>query len=86
MSIGGKTFLDNKELHHEVFGPISLIIKCDNVDELLQVATSIEGQLTATIMDEEPELLEYTAVIDVLQRCAGCLLFNGVPVEWQCWI
>lgn len=79
MSVDGKTFLDNKELHHEVFGPISLIIKCDNVDELLQVAKSIEGQLTATIMAEEPELLEYTAVIDVLQRCAGRLLFNGVP-------
>ena len=49
----GQTFLNNPLLHQEVFGPYSLIIRCKDMKEMLQVANHLEGQLTATLMATE---------------------------------
>jgi 2,5-dioxopentanoate dehydrogenase len=78
-AVDAKTFLTNQELHCEVFGPFSLVVKCADAEELLQVVTSLEGQLTASVMAEETEFPEYATVIDTLQSRVGRILFNGVP-------
>ncbi len=78
-TVDGKTFLANQELHREVFGPFSLVVRCSDMEELLQVASSLEGQLTASVMAEESDFSEYVAVIDALQRRVGRILYNGVP-------
>ncbi|MCP4750982.1 MAG: aldehyde dehydrogenase (NADP(+)) [Proteobacteria bacterium] len=77
--VDGKTFLANQELHQEVFGPFSLVVKCSDAEELLQVASSLEGQLTASVIAEESDFSEYSAVIDTLQGRVGRILYNGVP-------
>lgn len=78
-STSGQNFLSNPKLHEEIFGPYSLIVKCEDEDELRDVVKSLEGQLTATIISEEDELKKYSPVINLLSEKVGRLIYNGVP-------
>ena len=69
----------NAILSEEIFGPTTLIVTYENDEQLLELAHSLEGQLTATIHASEKELAEHQELLDVLQTKAGRLLFNGFP-------
>ena len=45
----GSAFQVDHSLRDEVFGPASLVVACQNMDELLAVLEGLEGQLTATL-------------------------------------
>ncbi|MGK0413237.1 MAG: alpha-ketoglutaric semialdehyde dehydrogenase [Polaribacter sp.] len=79
VSVDGKTFLENATLHLEVFGPFSMVVQCEDTDELEQVIASLEGQLTGTVISDENEVSNYQAVIAALQNRVGRIIFNGVP-------
>lgn len=79
VTVSGTTFLKNPTLHKEVFGPFSLLVKCKDQEELLQVASALEGQLTATLMAAEGELEEYPELVDNLREKVGRIIFNGMP-------
>ena len=51
-TVEGDTFLNNPILHHEVFGPFSLVVQCKNVEQLESIITNLEGQLTGTIISD----------------------------------
>ncbi len=78
-SATAEAFLNNPVLHHEVFGPYSLIIRCRNESEMQQVVRSLEGQLTATIMATEEDVHEHQQIVDDIQNLCGRFVFNGVP-------
>jgi 2,5-dioxopentanoate dehydrogenase len=78
-SVSGDEFLKNTTLHQEVFGPYSLIVKCKDLQEIKTVIEHLEGQLTATFMATEAELLESSSLVEALRQKCGRLLFNGVP-------
>ncbi len=78
-SVSGDVFLQNTTLHQEVFGPYSLIVKCKNLAQIEEIITHLEGQLTATFMATETELLKNKEMVDSLRQKVGRLLFNGVP-------
>jgi NADP-dependent aldehyde dehydrogenase len=78
-SSDGRTFLENPVLSQEVFGPSTLIIRARNQDELMRIAEAMEGHLTASVHGSEQELQEHAALVDVLQRKAGRVIFNGFP-------
>ena len=73
------TFLTDPELAHEVFGPAALIITYTHRSQLMEVARSLEGQLTATVHATENELSEYRELLFALEERAGRLIFNGFP-------
>ena len=73
------TFLQNPLLQSEVFGPYSLLVKCRDAADMLQVAKSIEGQLTTTLMATEEDLLDFPALSETLQYNCGRFIWNGVP-------
>lgn len=77
--VSGADFLNNPNLHEEVFGPFSLVVKCADKEQLQQVIRSARGQLTSTIMAEPDELTEYKDIIKEASNVAGRVLFNGVP-------
>lgn len=79
LQVDAARFLEDRELHDEVFGPVSLIVVAKDAAELMRVAESLEGQLTATIHGTDEELREHASLVDVLQRKVGRLLFNGYP-------
>ena len=43
------SFLQQRELHEEVFGPYTLLVVAKGPAELLEIARNLEGQLTATL-------------------------------------
>ncbi|MEM7734251.1 MAG: aldehyde dehydrogenase (NADP(+)) [Deinococcota bacterium] len=73
-----KTFLANPQLAEEIFGPATLVV-ASNLEEMLELAKNLQGQLTATIHGEDAELLSHSDLIDVLETKAGRLIFNGFP-------
>jgi 2,5-dioxopentanoate dehydrogenase len=78
-SVDGKTFLSNPLLHQEVFGPYSLVIRCKDEAEMLEVALHLEGQLTATLMGTETDMRNNASLIAAVQDICGRLIMNGVP-------
>ena len=79
LSVNGSNFLKNPKLHTEVFGPFSVVVRCDDAAQLEQVLDHLEGQLTGTVLGSEAELGKYKGVINALQSRVGRVLFNGVP-------
>lgn len=80
ITVDGKTFLENKNFHKEVFGPFSVVVKCKNKEELTTILSHLEGQLTGTILNaEESELHEFSDTIDALAHKVGRLIYNNVP-------
>ncbi|NAS29728.1 aldehyde dehydrogenase family protein [Flavobacteriaceae bacterium R38] len=79
VTVEGKTFLENSTLHHEVFGPFSMIVSCENLAQLEEVISKLEGQLTGTILAETEELKKNDSIVKALQNRVGRIIFNGVP-------
>jgi NADP-dependent aldehyde dehydrogenase len=73
------TFLQNKNLSEEVFGPSSLAISASQKEELIALAEGLHGHLTATILATQEDLEEYKDLIMILERKVGRLLINGFP-------
>lgn len=78
-TVEGKTYLENPTLHQEVFGPYSLVVQCENINQLEQIISKFEGQLTGTVIADNNEAAEYPEVISALQNRVGRIIFNGVP-------
>ena len=77
--VKGSDFIINNDLQEEIFGPFSLIVECDNMNQLESVVNKINGQLTGTIMATDNEISSNTALIDILKERVGRIIFNGVP-------
>lgn len=77
--VSGKNFIANPKLHEEVFGPFSLLIVCDNTDELYDAVAHLKGQLTATLIAEEAEVAQYPKIVRQLAKISGRFIMNGVP-------
>jgi len=75
----GQSFLENANLHKEIFGPFSLLLECKTTSELKDVINSLEGQLTGTIIISEEESRSYNEIILQLQNKVGRIIFNGIP-------
>jgi NADP-dependent aldehyde dehydrogenase len=73
------TYLDNPALEEEIFGPSSLIVSCRDQAELLEVTRHLEGQLTATVHAAASDRSIAAALLPVLERKVGRILFNGFP-------
>lgn len=78
-STDAENFLAHRELMDEVFGPSTLVVECESRERLLEVARSLEGQLTATIHHEPGEAEEYRDLLAILETRAGRIIFNGYP-------
>ena len=79
VSVSGKIFINNPKLSEEVFGPYSLIVRCQNKTEIDQVLNSLDGQLTGSIFGDSSELSLYESAVNILGDKVGRLIFNGVP-------
>ena len=78
-TVHASDFLNNPTLVEEVFGPYSLLVEAANIEELKAAVRKIPGQLTATIIGEEDELLHYADFVQLVIEKAGRVIINGVP-------
>jgi NADP-dependent aldehyde dehydrogenase len=79
VSVSGKAFINNPKLSEEVFGPYSLIIRCQNKSEIDQVLNCLDGQLTGSIIGDNSELSSYDSAVKIIEKKVGRLIFNNVP-------
>jgi 2,5-dioxopentanoate dehydrogenase len=70
-------FLNTPDLNEEIFGPTTLLIKSQAKEDLLEIARSLEGQLTASVHGTEKDLADHADLIAILETKVGRLIFNG---------
>jgi alpha-ketoglutaric semialdehyde dehydrogenase len=66
-------------LDAEIFGPTTLLVQHSSREQVLAIARSLEGHLTATIHGTEQDLDEFADLIAILETKVGRLIFNGFP-------
>ncbi|MCZ6593832.1 MAG: aldehyde dehydrogenase (NADP(+)) [Bacteroidetes bacterium] len=79
VTVSGSAFLNNSNLHQEVFGPFSMVVQCSDEAQLLEVISKLEGQLTGTIIAEQEDYKSLQPLIEKLQNRVGRIIINGVP-------
>jgi NADP-dependent aldehyde dehydrogenase len=77
--VTGAHVLAQPELAHEVFGPLGLLVRARDTEEMLAVARGLEGQLTATLHLDAADLDLARRLVPILERKAGRLIANGFP-------
>ncbi len=70
---------ERPEFAEEVFGPASIVFRCESVDQMYDYARRLDGNLTATIHGTEQELVEHAGLVRILERKVGRIIFNGFP-------
>jgi NADP-dependent aldehyde dehydrogenase len=75
----GQTFLNNSVLHQEVFGPYSIVIRCKDMAEMIEVAKHLEGQLTATLMATDADITGNDELVEAVKNICGRFILNNVP-------
>lgn len=78
-AVSASEVLKNEVLTHEVFGSASLLVRCKDESELINVLEKLEGQLTATLQIDGDDHALAARLIPTLERKAGRILANGWP-------
>lgn len=74
-----ESFMQDPVMQHEIFGSCSLIVACPDLDTLLALTRSLEGQLTGTLHLEDGDIAVAQALMPVLERKVGRILANAWP-------
>ncbi len=77
--VSGAAFFADKRLSGEVFGPTTVLVRCESREQMMKAARELEGHLTATILGTEEDLLENGELIRLLEQKAGRVIFNALP-------
>ena len=79
LKVSASDALKDHTVLEEVFGPSSVAVVSSTMEELKKFCTTLDGQLTATLLGTEEELQEATELIDILVSKVGRLIINGYP-------
>ncbi|VVM43864.1 Alpha-ketoglutaric semialdehyde dehydrogenase [Pseudomonas fluorescens] len=77
LEVDGQRFLSEAVLAQEVFGPSALLVTVEDEDQLLAVARSLKGQLSAAVHLEESDLPLAQRLLPVLERRTGRIVVNA---------
>jgi len=72
-----ETFEKDEFLREEVFGPASVLAQAQTKEDLERIAETFDGQLTASIHGTPDDLREHARLVQILERKAGRIIFNG---------
>ncbi|MDP5136265.1 aldehyde dehydrogenase (NADP(+)) [Rheinheimera baltica] len=78
-AVSAQTFLTAAILQEEVFGPATILVRCADSTQMQMLATTLAGQLTATVYAEDEELRRERAFWQQLALKAGRLIVNQMP-------
>ena len=78
-AVSGADWMGDPALAHEVFGPMGLIVLVEDFAQMLQIARSLDGQLTCTLHMDDADAGDALALLPVLERKAGRILANAFP-------
>lgn len=69
----------NPQWQEEIFGPQSIVVVCEDEQDMLELSQSLDGSLTATIHAEQEDYQSAERLITELEEVAGRIVFNGWP-------
>ncbi len=72
-------YLQNEALGEEVFGPLGLVVRVSDAEEMMSLALGLRGQLTVTLHMNDADTEIARKLVPILERKAGRLLVNGFP-------
>ncbi len=78
-TVSASSFLVNPKLKEEIFDPFSLLVEADYEVQLQQVLDDLHGQLTASVVADETDLVKYKSLIQGITNIAGRVMLNNVP-------
>ena len=72
---------DSERLQTEVFGPVSLVIRADDLDQMIGIARFLDGNLTGSIFTarDGSDDASWQAIVSVLRNKVGRLIQNKMP-------
>ncbi|SDE03945.1 aldehyde dehydrogenase (NADP(+)) [Paraburkholderia lycopersici] len=70
-------FRRHPELHEEIFGASSLVVRCPDMESMRDIVESLEGQLTTALHIDDADHADARTFLPVLERRAGRILANG---------
>jgi 2,5-dioxopentanoate dehydrogenase len=71
--------LGHEEIFEEVFGPSTVLIRCQSAEEMEMIARRMPGSLTATLHGTVQDLVEHRGLVSILEERVGRIVFNGYP-------
>ncbi|MGE8069153.1 aldehyde dehydrogenase (NADP(+)) [Pseudomonas sp. NPDC089569] len=77
LEVDGQRFLAQTALAHEVFGPAALLVRVKDEMQMIAVARSFRGQLSATLHLEETDMELARRLLPVLERRTGRIVVNA---------
>ncbi len=70
-------------LHCETFGPVSLLVRCHDEDEMLSVARQFTGSLTTTLHAGDGDNAFTAKWLPIAENFAGRIIHNGWPTGME---
>ncbi|WP_404305871.1 aldehyde dehydrogenase (NADP(+)) [Neorhodopirellula lusitana] len=77
------TAAEQNLLHCETFGPVSLLIRCTDEEQMLWVAKQFKGSLTATLHVDQEDAAFQASWLPIAERFAGRVIYNGWPTGME---
>ncbi len=77
--VSGDDWLSDPSLGEEVFGPLGIVVRAADLDQMRAIAKGLQGQLTCTLHMDTPDRDIARELVAILERKAGRLLVNGYP-------
>ena len=79
ISTTGDNFLAKPGFADEVFGPSSIIVRCRDLDQIAQILSAMEGQLTTTLHMNAEDHAAARHLLPILEQLAGRIIANSWP-------
>lgn len=77
LEVDGERFLADPGLAEEVFGPAALLVRLTGMAQLLEVARTFRGQLSATMHLDEADHSDAARLLPILERRTGRIVVNA---------
>jgi alpha-ketoglutaric semialdehyde dehydrogenase len=68
-----------RPLEQEIFGPATVLVAINDLQELMTLLPGMQGQLTASLFAEQGELSECQPLLSALESRVGRVIFNDYP-------
>lgn len=75
--VKGRDFIQTPTLEDEIFGPVAIIVECENKSELNAAAMQLGGHLTGTIHSDDDD--DDNDLKNILEDKVGRIIYNGYP-------